>query len=70
MREGRPHKLDTISQFLETFSQSDLIDEHLLCKFYLHDLACLLDRKFDLVPYVGDVWLRAFTSFVNNQVRW
>ena len=29
-----------------------------------------MDRKFNMSPYVGDIQLHAFSSFVQNQVRW
>ena len=58
------------SEFLETFSQSDFLDQHFLCEIYLHEQSCMLDTKFNHVPYVGDVQLRSFTSFVNNQAKW
>jgi len=32
---------------------------------YLND-----DETFNLVPYVGDIQLTAFTSYIVNQVRW
>jgi hypothetical protein len=70
IKEGRPYKMISASEFLETFSQSDFSDQHFLCELYLHEQACLLDIKFNLVPYVGDVQLRAFTYFVNNQEKW
>jgi len=36
----------------------------------LHEQDFLLDIKFNHVPYVGDVKLRAFTYFVNNREKW
>jgi hypothetical protein len=36
----------------------------------LHEQSCMLDTKFNHVPYVGDVQLRSFTYFVNNQLKW
>lgn len=30
----------------------------------------MVDRQFNISPYVGDIQLHAFSSFVQNQVRW
>jgi hypothetical protein len=30
----------------------------------------MMDRKFIMTPYVGDIQLHVFASFVKNQVRW
>ena len=70
VKEGRPCKLDTPSTFLESFFQSDIPNQHLLCGLYLHEVFYFGDRIFNISPYVGDIQLRAFTSFVNNQVWW
>ena len=33
-------------------------------------MACPLDRHSNAVPFVGDVQLRAFSSFVSNHAQW
>ena len=70
IKEGQPCKLDTPSTCLEAFFQSDIPNQHLLCELYLHEVVCFGDRTLNIYPYVGDIQLRAFTSFVNNQVWW
>jgi len=70
LTKDRPHKVVQVFDFLDVFSQSDLVDQHLLCELYLHEHAFQTDRQFNIVPFVGDVQLRAFTSYVNNHVKW
>jgi hypothetical protein len=55
IKEGRPYKFISASEFLEKNSPSDFLDQHFLCEIYLHEQACMLDTKFNHVPYVGDV---------------
>ena len=36
----------------------------------MHDYFLEDDQAFNLIPYVGDIQLRAFTSYTINQVKW
>jgi len=36
----------------------------------MHNYILEIDQLFDPVTYVGDIQLRAFTSFMINQVKW
>lgn len=45
-------------------------NQHLMCEFYLHGYLLHLDRDFNLVLYVGDIHLRALTSYAFNQIHW
>ena len=45
-------------------------EQNLLCDLYLHDMACPMDIRSNPTPYLGDVQLRAFASFINNHVQW
>ena len=58
------------AQFLETFMESNFTEHNLLCDFYLHEMPCPLDLHSNLAPYLGDVQLREFSSFVHNYVQW
>ena len=33
-------------------------------------MACLIDSQSNPVPHIGDIHLRAFTSFVTNHFYW
>ena len=50
--------------------ESSFTEQNLLCEFYLHEMACPLDLHSNPSPYLGDVQLRAFASFVHNHVQW
>ena len=60
----------TSAKKFETFLRSNFEDQNLLCELYLHEMAFPLDRHSNLVPFSGDVRLRAFASFVSNHVQW
>ena len=66
----KPHQIVDPKSFLKAYSRSDSTDQHLLCELYLHEYVCMVDRRFNISPYVGDIQLHAFSSFVQNQVRW
>ena len=50
--------------------ESSFTEQNLLCELYLDEMACPMDSRSNPVPYLGDVQLRAFASFVNNHVQW
>ena len=62
--------METSSQFLENFMESNFIEQNMLCELYLHEMACPLDHHSNPSPYLGDVQLRDFSSFVSNHVQW
>jgi len=70
VKEGRPHKIALSFDFMDTFSHSEIEEQHLLCELYLHEFACPMDRRYNITPLVGDIQIRSFTSFVNNHVTW
>jgi hypothetical protein len=57
-------------QFLRTLRSHDILTQHLMCELYMHNYLLRDDKKFNPVPYVGDVQLRAFLSYTINQVKW
>ena len=68
LKEGSTSQVVTPSQFLETLTQSEFVCTKLLCELYLHDKTYLMDTKANPFPYIGDIILRSFTSFVLNHV--
>ena len=70
IKEGRPCEMVKTPEFPQVFTQSDFIDQHFLCEIYLYKLSYIMDVVFNLAPCAWDIHLRAFTSFVNKQVRW
>ena len=70
VKEGRSYEIETSVKFLETFMGSDFEDHNLLCEIYLHEMDCPLDRHSSPVPFLRDVQLRDFASFVSNHVEW
>ena len=70
LKEGRPYKVFSTPKLLETFIKSDFLDQNLLCDFFLHERACPIDIHSNPVPYLGDIQLRSFTSFVTNHIHW
>jgi len=70
VRDGRPHQVTTSEQFIETFTEAPKNDQNLLCELYLHNEAMSEDRKMNILPLVGDIQIRAFISFLANQLTW
>ena len=50
--------------------ESSFTEQNLLCEIYLHEMACPMDSLYNHIPYLGDVQLRSFASFINNHVQW
>jgi len=70
IRDGLPHQVSTPQQFIETFAVASNSEQNLLCELYLHNEAMPEDRKLNLIPLVGDIQIRAFVSFLANQLTW
>jgi hypothetical protein len=68
--EGKPHEVIQLADFIKTFVAASTRDQHLLCEAYFHNEAILENRSLNINPLVGDVQLRAFTSFLLNQIIW
>jgi hypothetical protein len=68
--EGKPHEVISSIDFIKTFVAASTRDQHLLCEAYFHNEAIPENRSLNINPLVGDVQLRAFTSFLLNQITW
>ena len=68
IKEGRPHAVLNHAYFVRTFAKASTMDQHLLCEVYLHNEAIPENRQLNLNPLVGDIHIRALTSFLNNQI--
>jgi hypothetical protein len=68
--EGRPHAVLHPTDFVKTFAEASAMDQHLLCEAYFHNEAIPENRQLNLNPLVGDIQIRAFTSFLHNQIIW
>jgi hypothetical protein len=66
--EGNPMKSFQSIDFIKTFVAASTRDQHLLCEAYFHNEAIPENRSLNINPLVGDVQLRAFTSFLLNQI--
>jgi hypothetical protein len=68
--EGKPHEVIQSTDFIKTFVAASTRDQHLLCEAYFHNEAIPENRLLNINPLVGDVQIRAFTSFLLNQIIW
>jgi hypothetical protein len=68
--EGKSHEVIEPTDFVKTFLAASTKDQHLLCEAYFHNEAIPENRLLNINPLVGDVQLRAFTSFLYNQILW
>jgi hypothetical protein len=70
IKEGRPYAVINPTDFVKTFAEASTSDQHLLCEAYLHNEAIPENRQLNLNPLVGDTQIRAFISFLTNQITW
>jgi hypothetical protein len=68
--EGKPYEVIEPTDFVKTFLAASIKDQHLLCEGYFHNEAIPENRQLNINPLVGDVQLRAFMSFLYNQILW
>ena len=68
LKEGRPYEVASSAQILETYMESSFTEQKLLCELYFHEMDFPLDRHSNPAPYLGDVQLRSFDSFISNHV--
>ena len=54
VKERRPYEMETSTQFLETFMESNFVEKNLLCELYLHEMVFPLDHHSNPTPYLGD----------------
>jgi len=64
------HEIEDGVQFLQILRAHDVPTQHLMCELYMHEYLLRVDREFNPVPYVGDIHLRALTSYIFNQISW
>ena len=57
-------------EFLESFWESDLHRQHLMCELYMHGFILEMEQKFNVGPFLRDIQLREFASFMLNQMKW
>ena len=57
-------------EFLEAIQQSNLHRQHLMCELYMHDFILEMEQKFNVGHFLGDIELRAFVSFMLNEMKW
>lgn len=46
------------------------LEKDLLCELYQHNFLLSPEKIWNPNPYVGDVQLRAFVSYLRNQANW
>lgn len=63
-------EIEDLIQFLHIIRIHDIVNQHLMCELYMHGYFLRDDKIFNPIPFVGDVHLRAFTSYTINQVKW
>jgi hypothetical protein len=68
--EGKSYALIHPADFVKTFTEASTRDQHLLYEAYFHNEAIPENRQLNLNPLVGDIHIRAFTSFLHNQIIW
>ena len=67
---GAPCYVNTVDKFLDLYKFLSEPDKNLLCELYQHDLVLIGFTECDPNPYVGDVHIMTFTSFIDNQLKW
>jgi len=62
--------INFVDQFLALYNIMGEEDKNILCDLYQFDMVMTWHTEWDPNPYVGDVNIRAFTSFMQNKIEW
>ena len=71
--EDRTYLCSSTCTFLDVFCASDFDEQSLLCELFLHNIICehvSMQMVVTVFSYMGDLQLRAFVSFMKNQIEW
>ena len=64
--EEFPYQFENCIEFLELVRESDLQRKYLMCELYMQGFILEMEQKFNVGPFLGDIQLRAFVSFMLN----
>jgi hypothetical protein len=53
-------------EFLDSVRESDLHKQHLMCELCMHGFILEMEHKFNIGPFLRDIQLMAFVSFMLN----
>ena len=67
--EQLPYQFKNYMEFLELVRESDLHRKHLMCELYMHGFILEMEHKFNVGAFLVDIQLRAFVSFMLNQMK-
>ena len=65
-----PIEINNIDDFINCCTHHGVKVHRLLCEFYLHNHVLDQETEQNPSPFVGDVQLQEFISFVVNQIKW
>lgn len=60
----------TPKEFLCAYETSSFVDKNLLCELYLHNYPIPVDTHWNPLMYIGNIQLKAFMSYIQNQNNW
>lgn len=59
-----------VDQFSQAFSRLKEANKNIRCELYLHNHLFPKRNDWDPTPHVGHLQLRAYISFLSNQIKW
>ena len=68
--EQLPYQFKDYMKFFEDIRESDLHKHHLMCELYMHGFILETEQKFNIGPFLRDIQLREFVSYMLNQMKW
>ena len=71
--ENKPYMGSSTRTFLDVFRASDFDEQSMLCELFLHNIICenvIFQMVVTIFSSTGDFQLRAFVSFMRNQIEW
>ena len=71
--DDKPYLCSSTHTFLDVLHASDFDEQSLFCELFLHNIICehvSVQIIVTIFSYMGDLQLRAFVSFMRNQIEW
>lgn len=67
---GLNPSIETLDEFFQVYQFSPLEVKNMLCEMYLHNFIVPNDPDWNSLLYIGEIHLRAFMSWIQNEVSW
>lgn len=70
LNNNKKFMMGNVDDFVDIYNDSSTREKDLLCELYQFKFFLEHELEWNPNPVVGDIQLRAFSSFIQNQIKW